>query len=291
MPTFPEELFVILRVYADESYTKKEEVLCGFIASPDEWAKFSLRWKAVLNDFSAPYFHFREFVDKKGDWNPNNPYLSWNAEKRDSFLNELAIVLSESPVPVGGILNVVEFHANQMEAEFNPKELLLAQLYVSFSKQLNAHWPGFCGQVLFVFDETKNDDWAAAVNKVHEKAREREPRIAGLAFEDDLRCPPLQAADLYAYISRQNTERYYNQGRTRQMKRTLDWIISKNHSPKFKKTFTQAQWVKLVRIVLADRKKKRSLWAKRGETNKPYLPELHFDEPEKHGYRRIDVYE
>jgi predicted Holliday junction resolvase-like endonuclease len=80
------------------------------------------------------------------------------------------------------------------------------------------------------------------------------------------------------------------QGRTKQLKRTLDWIISKNQTPKFKKEHSQEWWEKLVRIVLADRKKKRALWAKQGESNKPYLPERDF-EPEKHGYRLIDVYE
>jgi hypothetical protein len=208
-----EELFVILRVYGDESYAKTAEVLCGFIATSDEWTRFSRRWKTVLNDFSAPYFHFREFVDKSDKWKiPNNPYLNWNDKKRDSFLIELAIVLSESPVPLGGILNVVEFHSNLREKEFDPKELLIAQFYVHFSQRLNSYWPGFSGKVLFVFDETNNDGWKAALRKVHNKALGFESRIGGLAFEEDARCPPLQAADLYAYISRQNTEKYYAQG-------------------------------------------------------------------------------
>lgn len=282
---------MILRVYGDESYAKTAEVFCGFMATPDEWSKFSRRWKSVLKDFSAPYFHFREFVDKENKWKiPNNPYLNWGDKKRDRFLIELAIVLSESPVPVGGILNVKEFDSSGMGAEFKQDELLIGMFYIHFSQQLNAHWPGFGGQVLFVFDETTNNEWVAALNSVHQKAKVFEPRIGDLSFEDDQRCPPLQAADLYAYISRQNTEKYYEQGRTPQKKRILDWIISKNQKPKFKKEHTQDWWEKLVRIVLEDRKKKKALWTKQGEPNKPYLPELHF-EPEKHGYTLINVHE
>jgi hypothetical protein len=295
LAAFPEELFVILRVYADESYAETAEVLCGFMAASHEWAKFSIRWKSVLRDFAAPYFHFREFVDKNNKWKiPNNPYLSWDDKKRDRFLIELAIVISEALVPVGGILNVEEFNSREMEKEFDAKELLIGMLYVHFSQQLNSHWPGFDGKVLFVFDETtkdRDDNWTARVSKVHYKACDFEPRIGGLAFEDDLRCPPLQAADLYAYISRQNTEKYYDQGRKKQLKRHLDWIISKNYSPKYKKEHSQEWWERLVRIVLADRKRKKAIWAKQGEPKKPYLPERDF-EPEKYGYTLIqDVYE
>ena len=85
--TFSKELFVILRIYADESPTDKALSLCGFMATADYWAKFSRRWNAVLWDHRAPYFHFREFADKANRWKiEGNPYLGWNEKQRDSFL-------------------------------------------------------------------------------------------------------------------------------------------------------------------------------------------------------------
>lgn len=207
LETSPEELFVILHVYADESYTGTAEVFSGWMESPDYWAKFERRWKSILNDFKAPYFHFREFADKEDKWKiKGNPYLTWSDKKRDKFLYELAIALSESAVPIGGTINVKK--AKEI-ADEDRMELLIVQFYVHFSQQLESHWPGFNGQVLFIFDETDNSDWISMVNKVHKKAQSLEPRIGGLAFESDIRCPPLQAADLYAYAGRQNSERYY----------------------------------------------------------------------------------
>jgi len=287
--TFPEELFVILRVYADESFTDKALTLCGFMESPEYWDRFSNRWKAVLRKHAAPYFHFREFADKKNRWKiPGNPYLDWSEKDRDDFLNDLAIVLCESAVPLGGIFDIETFRSKAMEGD--PMELLIAQLYVNFSDQLNAHWPGFRGQVLFVFDETENEGWIETLNTVHKKAQKVEARIGGLSFENDRRCPPLQGADFFAYISRQNTEKYYEQGRTKQVKRTLDWILTRNVSPTFKKQFTYAGWLRLVRLILADRKRKKAIWAKQGQPKRPYYPELDF-KPEEHGtrYRRMDT--
>jgi hypothetical protein len=40
---------------------------------------------------------------------------------------------------------------------------------------------------------------------------------------------------------------------------------------------TPAQWEKLARLILEDRKRKKALWAKQGESNRKYYPELDFD--------------
>jgi hypothetical protein len=287
---------VILRVYIDESNTNKAELLGGFMATSEEWNRFSRRWKVVLNNFAAPYFHFREFADKENKNKiPNNPFIGWCENKRDSFLHELAIVLSESAVPVGAVLDLAKFRSKEFEGERaragvkdgDRVEMLIGRFYVHFSEQLNLHWPGFDGHALFVFDQTDNDEWVATLKRIHNKAQALEKRIGGIAFENDKRCPPLQAADLFAYAARQNSEKFYHQGRTKQRKRTLDWILSKNFTIRIKREFTGTKWEKLVRLVLADRKQKRALWAKQGEPNRPYIPELDF-EPQKHGLRLID---
>lgn len=282
---------MILRVYADESYTDKALTLCGFIATSTYWRKFERRWESVLNDFGAPYFHFREFADKKCQNKiETNPFLttSWNEKKRDLFINELAIVLSEEAVPVGGVFDNVKYLKQAMD--FDSKNILISEFYIHFQQQLDAHWPEFDGQVLFIFDETDNEEWKTELNKIHNKVRAADRRIGTLTFEDDKKCPPLQGADLYAYIVRQLGETYYAQSKTRQPKRHLDWILSKNAYPGFKGLHTAAQWERLVRMVLADRRKKIAIWAVTAQSKRKYYPELDFrEQAQKLGLPLVDA--
>lgn len=251
--------------------------------------KVEQRWRSVLKRYRAPYFHFREFADKNNKWKiSGNPFLSWEDSKRDSFINDLAIVLCEEAVPVGSTVNMSEVRNQGVEPL--SYDFLIGKFYLNVRDSINAHWPGFDGDVLFVFDETDKPEWISTLRSYHQAANKADKCFGGLAFEDDRRCPPLQAADLFAYAMRQNSEKYYANDRTKQAKRTLDWILSRNMGPMFKKEFTYAGWLKLVRLVLADRKRKRALWAKSGQPKRVYFPEIDF-EPEKHGgtYRRVDA--
>ncbi len=269
---------MILKVFADESFTNKVETLCGFVATTDYWEKFERKWNSVLWDFRADYFHFREFSNPHLYSTPGNAYYGWTAAKRDRFLNELTIVLSEEAVAVGGVLDFVKFRslAKEYEAKDGDHiEMLIAQFYVHVSQQLNSHWPKFDGQVLFVFDETSKLEWKSVIHKIHSKAQNFDKRIGHISFEDDRRCPPLQAADLFAYISRQIAENYYEQGSQKQTKTYLHWILSKNHNPEFKKIHTAEGWENLVRLVLAHRKQMTKLWAKEG-IKRRYIPEQDF---------------
>src|SRR5687768_14382543 len=53
---------MILDCYLDESYDSNSDlIVAGFVASVDQWAKFSDKWKTVLDEHHLPYFHFLEF--------------------------------------------------------------------------------------------------------------------------------------------------------------------------------------------------------------------------------------
>ena len=74
------------------------------------------------------------------------------------------------------------------------------------------------------------------------------------------------------------------------MKRTLDWIISKNYYPGFKRTHTPLSWKKLVRKVLAHRKKMKAIWLRNGDINRKYYPEKDFvEEAAKLGLPLMDA--
>ena len=101
---FSEGLFVMLKVYADETGTHDGAdvvALAGLIETPAYWEKFNRRWKGVLDKSRAKYFHYREFREcantKTGD-----PYYGWSSKKRRKFILRLAMLIGDSAVPCGG---------------------------------------------------------------------------------------------------------------------------------------------------------------------------------------------
>jgi hypothetical protein len=300
LEAFPEDLFVILRAYADDSALTHTESpvksICGFIAPPEDWGRFAKQWKSVLKKYDAPYFHFREFVDRQNRYKiKGNPFLDWDALRREDFLNDLAIVLSEAAVPVGGYLDIKAAKSTDLKGR-DPEELLIYKFYQSVFTSVGRHWPQYAGSIHFVFDDG-SPEWEAKIGKVHRELQEEAirlgavgPSMGGRSFENDLRCPPLQAADFYAFLATQNAESYCKQGNIKQYKRTLDWILSKNCFPGFKRMHKPLAWKNLVRKVLAHQKKMKAIWSRNGDAKRKYYPEKDFlEEAAKLGLPLIDA--
>ena|SRR5208282_2843301 len=88
---YSEGLFMMLQVYADESGTNdingqkpgsSVPTFCGYIDTPEYWLDFCRKWKKVLNNYRAPFFHFREFANKHEIAKPDSPYYGWSEAKR-----------------------------------------------------------------------------------------------------------------------------------------------------------------------------------------------------------------
>ena len=284
LATFREKLFVILRVYADESGTNdptgkepgsRVPTIGGWIESPEYWTKFWRRWSAILDDYRAPYFHFREFANPKLYNKKSSPYYGWSEKQREGFLYDLALSAGETAVPIGSCYDA-KLHYEK-GGTGNTCEIAIRLFYKAFFQALDAHWPGFDGQVLFVFDENDNvQKWATPILRAHKAWQAIDGRLGGVSFEDDLRCPPLQAADMYAYSLRQQGERYMIGGHARQQHRALDFILGKNTNPLNRKLMP-IRWRRLVKAILDDRKRQKAIWAKQGKPKTEYYPQLHFD--------------
>src|SRR5271154_5492985 len=75
---------VMIRVYADESETEATSI-CGYITTSDYWKEFARKWKKILRDFNAPYFHFREFTTKELYSKAGNVYYGWSEKRGINF--------------------------------------------------------------------------------------------------------------------------------------------------------------------------------------------------------------
>jgi hypothetical protein len=270
---------MILEVYADESGTHddagKEEnsevaVIGGYIAAHEYWVNFSPAWKSILNRYSVPYFHFTEFKERRlKPEDEDNPYHHLNEEQLEDMLYDLAIVAGIKAVPVGGLYHVKK-HNDQKE-KGDSTILLWEAFYNGFWEQMNAHWPGFIEPVTFIFDQNKNPKWKAALSKVFLAAQKKDNRIRNWIFCDDKMNPPLQAADLYASITRQVSVPHMESDKQAQPARILDLALHKNNYPN---QYDPTIWTIGIYAAIADMRRQRNEAKASGLPRKKYYPEL-----------------
>jgi hypothetical protein len=239
---FSGKLFVQMIVYADESGTENlnpqkgkgsNPCLCGYIATPDFWAKFCDDWNKVLKDAKVKYFHFRE-LHKLERVKEGNPYQGWDDDKADDFIFDLASVIGKGtlPVPFGGhdYFKNIKMQNRLKDPYSHAFELFFKDLIVA----LDEHWPKFEGKVDLFFESNESQNWILPLTKKIEEWQKKDSRIGIPAFpkwDDERHGIPLQAADMFAYASRQNAERLFDTQQP-QLHRILDLILFKNLRPK-----------------------------------------------------------
>jgi hypothetical protein len=233
---FSERLFVILKVYFDESESfdadghPKVIVVGGYIAIKDEWRKFTDEWRAVLDRNGIKNFHFHQFHAKTDA--VDNPYHGWADEQRDEYFYDLAMVLSERLVPVGG--NYDAKTHGELSILSDPIDSVFKMFFSDVQVAATEHWPQFTGgdfenKILFVFDRTTNRNWLVPLIHNHRLKGDLDSRFGGLSIEndEDPRHLGLQAADFYCGIFRQASEIFYT---ARQLVdyRIIDIIMSRH---------------------------------------------------------------
>lgn len=271
---FSERVFVMLRVYADESETQATAI-CGYIASPDYWKEFSRKWKTILDDFGAPYFHFREFTTKELYSKAGNAYYNWSEKKRDRFLYALAILASESAIPIGG-----GFGQSKNENPEPPEkkwENSIIKLFQDLTFVLNTICPNYKGRISFVFDHCEDKKKVVPILETHALFSSKDPRFGGITFEDD-KDPmhlPLQAADLISYVNRQFIEKMFSKDERQTPDiRMLDFILMRNRVEKLRNMNIRT-WRRFVAVLRKHQIETVKEWKRKG-INQAYYPDIHF---------------
>lgn len=230
-------------VYADESGTGgipksgKEPApgICGFLATPESWDEFISKWKAMLAKHGAPYFHFRELLPEERK-KQNNRFQSWDNNRVDDFIHDMAFVASSGPVPMGGNASVKMVHGNKPTSKNLNETYRRAfhSFFEDFGLVMNRHFQNEKGKVKFFFDENENDDWISILNTEIKAARKIDPRIGGYVpvVDTDEDGIPCQSADLLAYVNRQNNETVYER-QAYPPQRILDIILARQGYPEW----------------------------------------------------------
>jgi hypothetical protein len=234
---FSGKYFAMLVVYSDETGTggvpetgeEPAPGVYGFIATPQMWEDFRIKWKAELDRYKVPYFHFRELhpaMRRK----EKNLYFGWSNEHTDDFIHDMAIVASSGPIPLGGNVSqkqIVGLNPNEFQRA-KLYRLMFYQFFGDFKFTMDDHFKKETEKVSFFFSEIKNEPWIKILSQVIKDVRHHNQIIGEYSFIEPKteRGMPCQAADLFAYVNRQNSSKMYEEGHARSL-RLLDLIIAR----------------------------------------------------------------
>ena len=126
----------------------------------------------------------------------------------------------------------------------------------------------------FVFDNNDDPGWQQALDETFKEYKGKgAPFIGYDGNRDDLKCLPLQAADLYVFSLCKNAERFFGENKMQPAHGgLLEFILQKNRHDLENWQFTQQQWIQLVLLVVNH----YHGW-KKANPAKKYLPLVHCD--------------
>jgi hypothetical protein len=229
---FDEEIIVTLKVYLDESIDAKGKnatgmivpAVCGYIATSDDWKRFVPHWAAVLEKNHAKTFHFREFSTPSEYKKKSSQYYNWTDKKRDRFLHEMAIEAGLFAIPVGGVTDAIYDKGKGLD----PYAESITAFFLALSDIARKAWPNYKDRILVIWDKGASPEWSVPMTKIHAEFYDApNSNIGGLLHGDDRTILPLQAADLFTYIARQNAEKFFRDSSVQQV-RLLDFVLNKN---------------------------------------------------------------
>ncbi len=195
----------MMTLHCDESDDGETYALAGWLTTPTEWNHFDPAWRAMLQTITMPdgspcrAFHAADIVGR--DQIKGSPFRGWSfPDEVAAFSKAIAVV--EDPKasallwPVGVAL--------QLPSSFPwiPRDSIWLMLFTKLFMLLSETYPAQ-RSIALMFDEKKAIENNAL--QIHAAAKRRfnehvgEEYLSSIAFDDDEKVIPLQAADLLAY--------------------------------------------------------------------------------------------
>jgi hypothetical protein len=210
-------------LYADETGThdptgrsKGAEVMgiAGYLSWADDWASFCDEWRAILEQYQVPRFHFSDFADKtNGPRRKNWPYQGWSEDRRERFLYDLgSVARKRTQFGVGGFFSVRSYDKILpiwfKRAPERQYELCAKLFFEAVLTEIKQRWkaPSVGTRIAFLFDQNTNRRWKNSIHKMFDGIKLRkdhDKHMDSIAFVETKDTLPLRAADLLAYRMRQ----------------------------------------------------------------------------------------
>jgi hypothetical protein len=213
------KLVLVLESYLDESGIHDESPMClmaGYVATNRQWTKVIREWEHVQRSFNAPVFHAYRFFPTAAF---KQDYPGWDEEKRRSYVMALVGVLrAHKLVRINHGVDVAAFRALTEDERRHVTGGILSKNYSRWTRQGAPTKPYFLCFMLCVNqalnstsdlkvnlfcdeqpDESSKNNATELVELIKEYRADQE-RLGSIIFGSRGDHPPLQAADLLAYL-------------------------------------------------------------------------------------------
>ncbi|HZM01987.1 MAG TPA: DUF3800 domain-containing protein [Candidatus Saccharimonadales bacterium] len=218
--------------YADESGTHDRTgqqtgastaTVGGYIGLLDDWIKFDSEWKAILNKYAVPSFHFKDWTAaQKAAVKAGSSYVGkagyykgWKRRCLLEFMEDLSkIIYANNIFPFGGWVDAEKVHnakaSGVVPITLDPYEGCLRWCFEQISDIVFLRWPkNYGSEINVVFDLTQDRDWMSKVENQFNFAKNQNSRFTSLAFTDDKGASGngIQAADLISGYIRKESQK------------------------------------------------------------------------------------
>jgi hypothetical protein len=176
-------------------------VFAGYVARVDEWAGFGHRWNARLAKDKLLYFSMKECMSFEGQFRAGD----WTDDRRRSLVLDLAAVLAKVPdiEAIVSPMSVLKFKSlSQTEQNSfgkNPQYMAFETCVRGMDRMTQ---PGDIINLICDDEQQLAIGCYKLLNKLKARHAGLRKKIAGICFMNDEKYPPVQAADLLAYVSR-----------------------------------------------------------------------------------------
>ena len=203
-----DKLLMTLKAYFDDSGKLNDPVetvviVGGFIATANEWDELEPEWWEVLKKHNIKEFHAVDFAQSRGD------FLRWPENKRQTFLGELAAILSRCmrnpSKPIAALLPITEFNNLEIQEQVkwgsDPYFVCLEHCITLAAVHSINLYPSSGNVEIFCDEQPKFEGIA---NRVYRACQEKLPngmgdRLSGFSFGKSEKWIGLQVADFVAY--------------------------------------------------------------------------------------------
>jgi hypothetical protein len=211
------EIHQPVNVYMDESCQgpKDKQVysVSGYLSSFERWVALEREWKQILEHYGVPYFHAKDFMARQDIYKN----LNWSTKRRYDFVVRLATTASEHTIVGVGCAIREDEYERTMPVELkqkwkDPYGFCLYSVFCLLNQLENNTRLTLPSKPLYLMFDTK-PKFKSVANKVLDDFN-NVPELSDVfgddvAFGDDKKYPPLQAADLLSWVT---TREYVNTG-------------------------------------------------------------------------------
>jgi hypothetical protein len=202
----------ILHTCLDESGKFRDSQyvsFCGYISYAHDWEEFSRDWQSALLNENLSVLHAKDAYHFNGEeWKAKKARWGDEAEsKRDALLLRFARIINEHAGPCTGAAVDCAYYRS-MPSEF--RQRLTDPHYLAFEHAVReaVGWSNVANKrhtvgIIVDDDQEYSVECYGLLTKLKLRAPDIKQRVVSICFATDDGYPPLQAADLLAYVTRQ----------------------------------------------------------------------------------------